>query len=317
MNNIVELFAPLLKHHADDIRKNMFERFTRDQKVFIARFPKGIVLQRKSARAYIWLTTFEEERREFSKRYEDKPYLKAEALADIEIVKGLYERYGYIRLETLRKYAPMDSKNYISMYDTFGMGIYSDKYFSDRVEKIIVDTINANKVKLVYAINRKLGNLEVASVSEKYSGIGAQGIQGTYEIKLASGKSGTMSTQSIGAGGYNIQCYHYRYLIALDAYLKEKEDACKADPMALDDKELAVAKLVAAGLETITEHAQIPAPVLSEVNKIKGMSRNWNPLIKKGFIYKREFGHYYIKRFNYFVSRLGVDVFNRIKDKIL
>jgi hypothetical protein len=42
--------------------------------------------------------------------------------------------------------------------------------------------------------------------------VGTKGIQGSFLFKFENGGSFVFETEAIGAGGYNIQCYHFRYL---------------------------------------------------------------------------------------------------------
>jgi hypothetical protein len=84
--------------------------------------------------------------------------------------------------------------------------------FSSIIEKVINDTIEANKNKLKKSIAKAIKDENVTDVEEKSIRIGDLGFEGDFELTFDNGSKRTLRTQAIGAGGYNIQSFHYRYL---------------------------------------------------------------------------------------------------------
>lgn len=92
---------------------------------------------------------------------------------------------------------------------------------TDMLEKITLDTIELNEEKLLNALNKKLSGLNIVKAEEIHSNIGNQGIEGCYNLTIDNGTEGLIETQSIFAGGYNVQCLHYRYLVKVSKKLEE------------------------------------------------------------------------------------------------
>lgn len=87
--------------------------------------------------------------------------------------------------------------------------------FSSIIEKVINDTIEANKNKLKKSIAKAIKDENVTDVKEKSIRIGKLGFEGDFELTFENGSKRTLRTQAVGAGGYNIQSFHYRYLCKL------------------------------------------------------------------------------------------------------
>jgi hypothetical protein len=87
--------------------------------------------------------------------------------------------------------------------------------FASRLDALIKDTVDANEFKLKKAILKELTDIEIKSVSASKVFRGNQGIEGVFEIVLINGKKIHFNTRSIFAGGYNIQKFHYRYLMKI------------------------------------------------------------------------------------------------------
>lgn len=193
-----------------------------------------------------------------------------------------------------------------------------NKMYAELVKTTIELSIRENEMKLLNAIHEYTGTLLVKKVEKVYSRFGVKGIEGMYKLTLEDGTVGDMSTMSIGAGGYNIQCFHYRYIIHMDECLVVKQDKT----LDISDKELEVIKVLTDNIEEFvedTEHGyrspvmMVPRKIKFKVEEIKGASRNWSPLVKKNLIYKSEFGNYAFKRYNYFIPKKSWEMFQTLK----
>jgi hypothetical protein len=87
--------------------------------------------------------------------------------------------------------------------------------FTEIINKTIDDTIEFNKTKLKISIAKAIKDQEIVNVKQKSVRIGNLGFEGDFELKFKNGLTKTFRTQAVGAGGYNIQSFHYRYLCKL------------------------------------------------------------------------------------------------------
>lgn len=75
--------------------------------------------------------------------------------------------------------------------------------------------VEQQKWKLFNSVNKYLSELDIISFKKNYARSSNQGFQGSWSITLKDGTKKVFSTESIGAGGYNIQSFHYRYITNL------------------------------------------------------------------------------------------------------
>ena len=82
---------------------------------------------------------------------------------------------------------------------------YSSKDKDERIEKLIEKEAEEKEKKLIARVNKSVGTIvEALSLN-----VGVNGELNGY-IK---GENGTCKIETIYAGGYNIQCLHYRVLV--------------------------------------------------------------------------------------------------------
>ena len=189
--------------------------------------------------------------------------------------------------------------------------VHDDKLFKRGLKRVVEEEIKRNRIKLEHAIQSKLGKLPIKSVKEVHSHIGSQGIEGRYMITLEDGTKGHLDTRSISAGGWNIQRYHFRYLMTLDRKLAAKQAEA---PDAVGLQAVAVLKILAKHIEQFepVEHnaevMKVPRAARREVEELKGASRNWGPLNKLRYVSRYEDPPgFYIKRWAYFLTRKGFE----------
>ena len=82
---------------------------------------------------------------------------------------------------------------------------YSDKAREERLLKIIENEAKNKEARLIARVNKEVGTI----IGAKYLHVGVNGdLNGFIE-----GEKGTCKIETIYAGGYNIQCLHYRVLV--------------------------------------------------------------------------------------------------------
>lgn len=115
----------------------------------------------------------------------------------IRVKKDLQEtftaRFGHVTPYMERKYNP----------ETNRMDAW--EFLSDKLAKELEQEANRKYDFIIERTNKIVGTIEDASALE----IGAKGDLNGYIV----GPKGTAKVQTIGAGGYNIQCFHFRTLI--------------------------------------------------------------------------------------------------------
>lgn len=283
---LLDLFNPLFKKHDDYLRSSITDQYTFQRKKFLKQFP----IKTKDLSKQVLLLD-----------YPDNEQVK-------NFVNNDANNY-FLERQILKQFPIKDRQGYLSFSAQFGSSLYDNSQFQERLNKIIEFAIESNQSKLVNAIYSKLEGLDVKSVNEIRSHIGKQGIEGTYEINLNDGTSGRMNTKSIFAGGYNIQVLHYRYLIGIDDSLKSKK-VIEEDP--LTHQEYEVKKIMKQMLPEDFDIANpIPPEVRQGVEQLPGASKNFSPLIKRGLMFKREYGNYAIKRYNYYLTPQGLNFVNQ------
>jgi len=107
---------------------------------------------------------------------------------------------------------PRDINNFVMDYgwDAIHRKAAFEKPLGKQIQQAIVD----NRVKLTHAIDKKLGTFDIQAVEDMGTVSSTLGIEGKFKIILTDGTEGTFTTQSIEAGGWNIQVHHFRYLMA-------------------------------------------------------------------------------------------------------
>lgn len=83
------------------------------------------------------------------------------------------------------------------------------------LDETIERAIESNKMKLYGTVVRKLKGLEIKTIESRYTRTGVQGFEGIFNLTLNDGTVKNFKVHSIYAGGYNIQCEHYRFLAKL------------------------------------------------------------------------------------------------------
>jgi len=70
------------------------------------------------------------------------------------------------------------------------------------------------KNSIIIAIMRNFQsiNMPIKSIQRLTIEVGKKGFEGSYKFTFENGSSFVMNFQGVGAGGYNIQAYHFRYL---------------------------------------------------------------------------------------------------------
>jgi hypothetical protein len=86
--------------------------------------------------------------------------------------------------------------------------------FESIVNRYVLDVVEGLKVKFVEAVlvNFKRITLKMVGFKVLKLSAGYKGFEGEYRFNFINGSSFDFLTQAIGAGGYNIQRYHFRYL---------------------------------------------------------------------------------------------------------
>lgn len=87
--------------------------------------------------------------------------------------------------------------------------------WEDALKKYLDEYIELLRYKIIFSIidNFSQITLPIKSIERLYLAVGYKGFEGSYKFTFEDNSSFVFNTQGIGAGGYNIQIYHYRYLI--------------------------------------------------------------------------------------------------------
>lgn len=131
-----------------------------------------------------------EERKLQKENYEEYKRITEERKALEEM---FHARFGCVQPYVERAYNPVTQK-----YDTF-------RFDWEKFNKDLTEEANRKYDFIIERTNAIVGQITDASALK----IGAKGDLNGYII----GTKGTAKVQTIGAGGYNIQCYHFRTLI--------------------------------------------------------------------------------------------------------
>jgi len=82
------------------------------------------------------------------------------------------------------------------------------------VSKVVLQEIEMLKYNMLYSIvsNFRKITAPIEKIEQLRLYVGEKGFEGAYKFTFKNGSSFVFQTQSISAGGYNIQKYHFRYL---------------------------------------------------------------------------------------------------------
>ena len=83
-------------------------------------------------------------------------------------------------------------------------------------QSFLKEEVDMLKTSIILAIiNNFTGiNMPIQSVERLSIKVGYKGFEGSYKFTFENGSSFVMNFQGVGAGGYNIQRYHFRFLTA-------------------------------------------------------------------------------------------------------
>jgi hypothetical protein len=83
-----------------------------------------------------------------------------------------------------------------------------------QLENYLKEYVANLKNSIIIAIMRNFQsiNMPIKSIERLTIEVGKKGFEGSYKFTFENGSSFIMNFQGVGAGGYNIQSYHFRYL---------------------------------------------------------------------------------------------------------
>jgi len=128
---------------------------------------------------------------------------KAEFVKPIDMITIQYERI----ISTKISEDPIHQ-----LIQHLGFPYSNDELWNVWLEKKVNEIVKANKFKLYSAVIKKLKSLEIESIENEWIHTGSQGFEGNFILTLKNGEKKFFTVKSIYAGGYNIQCLHYRFL---------------------------------------------------------------------------------------------------------
>lgn len=107
--------------------------------------------------------------------------------------------------------------------------------WKDVLHRYLIDYIEQLKWKMIGAIllNFSQINLPIKGFKQLELRVGAKGFEGEYKFEFENGSSFDFKTEAIGAGGYNIQVYHFRYLSNFNN--ARLSDGTKLSPVSYSD----------------------------------------------------------------------------------
>jgi len=107
---------------------------------------------------------------------------------------------------------PVYKERYLIRTDVTIIGLKDN--WEDALKKYLDDYIESLRYKIIFSIIENFSQitLPIKSIERLYLTVGYKGFEGSYKFAFEDNSSFVFNTQGIGAGGYNIQIYHYRYL---------------------------------------------------------------------------------------------------------
>lgn len=150
--------------------------------------------------------------KEFDTKYREQTinyyFERREALAQLEASEehkqmcrdDLYEAYEY-------KYAVSGGKG---MYDIVQYGMYGDAGIREKANKAVDNKIKSRN----FRIAKKLQEAQITEILLASVDHSTDGFNGYFNVETTSGTK-KIEIDTILAGGYNIQCLHYRTLIKM------------------------------------------------------------------------------------------------------
>jgi hypothetical protein len=292
MAKITKMFSSFINKHETFIRKDMTKTYTNSREEFISKFPD--VKNSWDLQYRLWVEMFPDSEEVLSHK-DTTEILKSFSLSNKKM--------------EMRKLSPTMVAKFESQtdfYNSFGKTIYNDNEFSTKLEEMIVDIQETNRGKLLNALNARLDGLDIASVKEVKSVISEQGIEGEFTLTLESGTVGGFRAKSIYAGGFNIQCLHYRYLMRLDKHLEAEKNV--EDP--IPEHLIGLKKMIHAFVKTSEDsEMQLPGEIIKHVETLKGQSRNFTWFVRRNYLDKQEYGGSYLGTYKYHVTEKGKEFF--------
>jgi len=144
------------------------------------------------------------------KDFEEKKKIVSKDMSWQKFLNG-YTKDSYVKQIIMSVYAP--KKKYV--FDVGNIELDKErkkKYFTNMKDAIRINTTQ----KLSRALNKYIGP-EFTDVNNINISRGAQGFEIVADLKDDQDRMWKFKTRAIGAGGYNIQEWHYRYLISLSS----------------------------------------------------------------------------------------------------
>ena len=101
----------------------------------------------------------------------------------------------------------MESVKYVTVN-----GLKND--WESKLSAFVKEKVDILKYSILLAIMKNFANINmpIASIERLRIEVGYLGFDGSYRFNFENGSSFVMNFQGIGAGGYNIQTYHFRFL---------------------------------------------------------------------------------------------------------
>lgn len=124
-----------------------------------------------------------------------------------------YEYINLVRFSYRSQYEPRNDRRYRNLEEQwnarFGDGLFQNwkswKFAPEWLDKVIEQEKNNKLIDFMTRVSKITGEI----LDTKYLYIADDGNLNGYVI----GRDGNATVETIGAGGYNIQCFHYRVLI--------------------------------------------------------------------------------------------------------
>jgi hypothetical protein len=158
---------------------------------------------------------------EFINQAVGQTYLSSTLSRNLFIYQLVFE-YTSVRVYTMRNGYRVHTDNNITITSlSSGWQSFLKKFVDDYVRSLKFSIVKAMITQFQFTI------LPLKSLERLRIKIGVKGFEGEYKFIFEDGSSFVLETRGIGAGGYNIQVYHYRYLINKRDY--QLSDGTKTD----------------------------------------------------------------------------------------